>query len=491
MSETWETFLLNEFDFFSLQPLDVVICVAIGFMCMPLIRFSGPRVLGLDYHTRIVQYKPDDTGTTNIIYRIISPVVISYIMVIALSSCSLVLGWHWSLAVRWMPILIYWIAQILIVSIRIGEIYPIWTVLIQALVSLMTAIYFDWVVICKLPVSGITAFDQSNIGWQVLAGVFLAASQFILLGITRGVGHYNSRLQRRYFQRVYSNKLAGKSFDQQTERKLYKFIREYGDMLPERFSSDLLLRAFFFTVMLIEDSNRPNWFRMVERAGFRFGIVKTTGIMQVKSQKVLTDRESVAASLPIIERIWNDFLVDAAHQHYDVSPTISFSSSWYRYRYKELQEMAIQKGGLLYGRYCGTVLIDIRETLGEVLRFFDCAERFFSPEYVVVRSTLFSSFANIMPERELCFQADSLSIVPEAVPMSKAKVIVSTNENVSLEAIKGCVTTIENYGLVISVSNPYSIARCVITAFVNEARIKELSERLPDWKIAFMGDAKG
>ena len=492
MSDNWEAFFLSEFDFFSLSPFDVAACIVIGLLCVPLIRLSGPRVLGMDYHTRVVQYTFDDVGIANIVYRIISPVVTTYIMVIVLSLGSIAIGQHWSLAIRWMPVLIYWIIQILIVSIRTGEIYPIWTVFIQALVSLMTAIYFDWVVVCKLPVSGITAFDQSNIGWQVLTGIFLAASQFVLSGIIRGVNRYNNRLQRKYYQRVYPNGSAEKPLDQRTERILYKYIREYDDMLPERFSSDLLLRAFFFTVMLIEDSNRPKWFRMVERAGFCFGIVRTTGIMQVRSKKVLSDGESVAASLPIIEKIWNDFLIDASHQpFYDASPAISFSSSWYRYRYEELRKMALRKCGLLYGRYCGTVSIGIRETFGEVLHFFDCAERFFSPEYVEVKSKLFSPIAKVMPGRELCFCNGSLSILPEVVPTSETRLVVSTSASVPPEAIGRCVAAIEGCGLVISISSLNGVAGCTITALVDNAKTKGLSEMLPDWKIATVDVSKG
>ena len=491
MSESWEAFVLSEFDFFSLSPFDVTVCVIIGLLCFPLIRLSGPRVLGADYHTRVIQYTFDDVGTANIIYRIISPVVTTYLMVIGLSLGSIAIGQQWSLAIRWMPVLIYWTIQTLIISIRTGEIYPIWTVFIQALVSLMTAIYFDWVVMCKLPVSGITAFDQSNIGWQVLTGIFLAASQFVLSGITRGVNRYNNRLQRNYFQRVYPNVSAEESLDQQTERLLYKYIRDYDEMLPERFSSDLLLRAFFFTVMLIEDSNRPNWFRMAERVGFRFGIVKTTGIMQVRSKKVLSDEESVAASLPIIESIWNEFLIDASHQtFYDASPTISFSSSWYRYRYEELRKMALRKCGLIYGRYCGTVSIEIREAFGEVLCFFDCAERLFSPEYVEVKSTLFSSIADVMPGRELCFCSGSLSIMPDVVPASETRVVVSTSASVSPETIGRCVKAIEDYGLVISVSSLHGIAGCKINALVDEEQARELSKMLTDWNIVIVDATK-
>ena len=492
MDENWDMLFASEFNVFSLSLLDVLICLVIGLLCRPLIRVSGPRMLGADYHTRVVQYSFDHVGVSNIIYRIISPIVISYILVILLSAISSGIGCPWSLSVRWMPIFLYWIVQLLVVRLQSGELYPAWTVVFQAMVSLLVAVYFDWVVVCHLATSGISAFDQSNIGWQLLTGLFLVASQLILSGIVRGVNRYNSRLRAACGQHVYPDESSEGPVNLETEKRLFKFLREYSDLLPDRFSSDVLLRALFYTVMLIEDSNRPAWFRSVERFLFRFGVAKSTGIMQVKSSIAFTDRESVVASLPLIEKIWDDFLIEGAQQK-DVSlcPILSFSCDWYRYRYKELRTLAVQKSGLLYGRYCGTVSIDIQETFGEVLRFFDRAERFFPPERVVVRSKLFSSYARVMPGRELCLIDGALSILPEAVPASETRVILSSASPASFEEAKRCVTAIERFGSVISISGINEMSGCAVVAIVDEERAKELSKKLEGWRTAVVDVASG
>ena len=484
MSENWKEFFLREFDLFALSPLDVLVCIVIGVMCVPLIRFSGPRVLGRDYRTRVVQYSYDGTGVSNIIYRIISPVVITYLLLILISLGSLALNRQWILAIRWMPIVVYWTIQAVLVSVRNGELYPVWTVLIQALVSLAVAVYFDWVVVCNLPISGITVFDQSNIGWQVLTGLFLAASQLVLFGIVRGVSRYNRRLQRSYYQRIGSDGVEKSPLDPMTERKLFRYLREYDDLLPEKYHSDILLKAFFYTVMLVEDSNRPAWFRNIERIGFRIGIAKTTGIMQVKSEKALSDQESVALSIPIIEDIWNSFLTGGVRQSNQCfSPTISFSSQWYRYRYKELRDVAICKCGLLYGRYCGSASVDIRMSFCATLYFFDCIDRFFPPEYIVVKSNLFRSLAEIIPGRELCFHNDALSIMPELIPAMDFKTVISTTVPVALEEIKNKLEIIGCLGTVISISGRSEVAGCVITAFIEDDRIEKLRTKIPDWEI--------
>ena len=49
------------------------------------------------------------------------------------------------------------------------------------------------------------------------------------------------------------------------EARLFAYEREYGDLLPQRFSNDLLLRSVFFAIMAIEDGNRPEFIRTIER----------------------------------------------------------------------------------------------------------------------------------------------------------------------------------------------------------------------------------
>lgn len=310
-----------------------------------------------------------------------------------------------------MPVLFYWVIQIVVVaSTKIG-IYPLWTLFVQAFVSLCVSIYFDWVVIQQFPNRGIESLDQSNIGWQVLTGFFLAASYLVLYGII-----YSSK---KYKQKLYKhNNVFQYSIDVRTEERLYKYLRKYDNLLSTRYQSDLLLKAFFYTVLTIEDSNRPSWFRRLERLFFWTGKVKTTGIMQVKENRKLTDEESVHLGAEIVEEIWNNFLYDAAeHNSNDSLPMLMFSSEYYGYDYSSMKDALLSNGSKLYGRYCGTLSYDIRAVLKTTIFFFESYKQFLPAKTVRVHSALFKNQSSLLPNRILCFREGILSVAPQYVPI--------------------------------------------------------------------------
>lgn len=71
------------------------------------------------------------------------------------------------------------------------------------------------------------------------------------------------------------------------------------------------LEAIVYAVMIYEDFNRPKIFRIIEN--LKLKVTKkphTLGIMQVKSEKVLTDKESVILGTNKILESYNNFLAD-------------------------------------------------------------------------------------------------------------------------------------------------------------------------------------
>lgn len=66
-------------------------------------------------------------------------------------------------------------------------------------------------------------------------------------------------------------------------------------LIPER-SSKVARRQ------QIEDSNRPEAWRTLERIACLLGVAKTTGIMQQRSDSPLSDEESVLLAAGYIER---------------------------------------------------------------------------------------------------------------------------------------------------------------------------------------------
>ncbi len=76
-----------------------------------------------------------------------------------------------------------------------------------------------------------------------------------------------------------------------------KLHRKYAGKLQETVFNSAILEDVFFSVMLVEHYNRPTGFRIIERLLFPFGIVKSTGIMQITSKTPLDDEQSVVLAV--------------------------------------------------------------------------------------------------------------------------------------------------------------------------------------------------
>ena len=87
---------------------------------------------------------------------------------------------------------------------------------------------------------------------------------------------------------------------QSTESRKEKYLNERYKRFKARFDSDVMvitrnerLKILIYSIMIMEDFNRPALFRLVENVAGRIGIAKTFGIMQVCNKRVCSDRESV------------------------------------------------------------------------------------------------------------------------------------------------------------------------------------------------------
>lgn len=79
-----------------------------------------------------------------------------------------------------------------------------------------------------------------------------------------------------------------------------KFSRKYDGLLLPGFKTNSSLRLIFYSIMITEDINRPPLVRLGENMLFFTRLIKTTGIMQVTSNKVLSDEESISLAQKII-----------------------------------------------------------------------------------------------------------------------------------------------------------------------------------------------
>ena len=96
-----------------------------------------------------------------------------------------------------------------------------------------------------------------------------------------------------------------KRYNKWIHREYFKLHSKFASRLEDTPFNSSILEDVFFSVMLVEHYNRPTGFRFIERMLFPFGIVKSTGIMQITSTKPLTDEQSVVLAIERLTPITN------------------------------------------------------------------------------------------------------------------------------------------------------------------------------------------
>lgn len=84
--------------------------------------------------------------------------------------------------------------------------------------------------------------------------------------------------------------------------------------------------------MAIEDYNRPAHVRAIERIAFPFGLSKTTGIMQQRCDRALSDEESVKLAVEYVSTMWDSYLRKFARSRKAVRgphTALEFGTNWY------------------------------------------------------------------------------------------------------------------------------------------------------------------
>lgn len=244
--------------------------------------------------------------------------------------------------------------------------------LIEAFLSCLISFAADCYVIGAVAKEGLAVFDQSSIAFQLEVALFWA-----LVGVTSTLF-----LRRRYRVRVGGAAPAGRTRARSyryytvgtvdtSEKRLASYEQRFGKNLPVRYKQDILLRALFFSIMAIEDSNRPEGVRMLERVLCRFGLASTTGIMQQKSTRPLSDEESVLLAADYICGMWNDYLKVFAKSDSTTGDRscICFTGQYYSYDFKTIRNSIEENFSLLYGDYCATRLLHANFVFREVLAY--------------------------------------------------------------------------------------------------------------------------
>lgn len=346
----------------------VIYClVAAAGVCV--VRRFGPFSLS----SYCVEDEYDSEGSKeNISYRILAPSL--FCIVVVLLANGLIGALHGELGTlaSFVPTLMYWV----ILSTIKASHHKLWDrvgpYLIEAFLSCLISFAADCYVIGAVAKEGLAVFDQSSIAFQLEVALFWA-----LVGVTSTLF-----LRRRYRVRVGGAAPAGRTRARSyryytvgtvdaSEKRLASYEQRFGKNLPVRYRQDILLRAVFFSIMAIEDSNRPRGVRLLERVLCRFGLASTTGIMQQKSACPLSDEESVLLAADYICGMWDGYLKAFAKSDTATGDKgrICFTGQYYSYDFKTIRNSIEENFSLLYGDYCATRLLHANFVFREVLAY--------------------------------------------------------------------------------------------------------------------------
>lgn len=349
----------------SVTILWIVFYVFIGLSSVQLVRFAGPLAIGGQYTVEEL-YPSDESGRLNVAYRILAPTICCQLPVFIVAAICDALPVPGP-SLRYMPTLFYWLFLGVIKHARGKLRYRTLPFSFEAFMSLLLSVAFDHFVIDGyLGGQGLDVLDTSSIAFEFELALFGVVTFWISTFFKR----YQIKCSRVHPYVIPSYSVSSYSSIDTDEARLFAYEREYGDLLPQRFSNDLLLRCVFFAIMAIEDGNRPEFIRTIERMAAHFHLAKTTGIMQQTSDTPLSDRDSVKLAIPYIERMWDQFLVEFGRSAEGAGGDgLRIFMSYYTYDYLMLSRTIRNHFAPFYGDYCGTRLLNANRVFCDVLEF--------------------------------------------------------------------------------------------------------------------------
>lgn len=368
----------------------IVCYLAIACGCVFLVRYIGP--ITIEY---VLEETYDKTsGPINVLYRIVSPALCSETILLLLSAVTGMLGCN-PPKHMWLPVLFYWVILLMMKLACKKMTRPWYAFALEGSASIAIATLLDSFVLQRLSAGDLSALDGSNIAFEMELALLYVLIQAIVTAMTRY--QYKIRIRTSHTAANEKPETEDRSSTSKynlaidvSEAKLYEYGRKYSPLLPERFMHDPLLWDIFFTIMAIEDGNRPSVIRAFERAACTLGLAKTTGIMQQKSDKPLSDEESVVLAAAYIEKMWDRFLAGFARSREGgFSPrTICFGATWYSYDYAAVARALGRSFNSFYGDYCGTRLLNAAAVFEEVRRFEERERYGLTKDAVIARGSI-------------------------------------------------------------------------------------------------------
>lgn len=234
------------------------------FLCM---NWIGRHSLSAGYIQMSVLVKADEAPAFNFLYRAFAPVVF-------ITLCAAIL---YKIEASWAVkdihlVVIYYFTFRLLFNVVTGRARLLnWGIQIAYWVtSIPVAFYVYESVILKNQYFFPTNEDLGNALWlAVLAFVYQTFNRVKL-------SNENTKKRKRNY----------------VIHRYNYYSTVYGKIIEE-ITADKRQQCLIYTILLYEAFNRPKVYRLIERILFRVGLAKTLGVMQVATDRLISDEESV------------------------------------------------------------------------------------------------------------------------------------------------------------------------------------------------------
>lgn len=242
-----------------------------------LVNWIGEHATDFGYSSTTLFEEPNESLALNFFIRALAPAVFT----VALSAASVAAGYaDLRIGIHWVAIYYYAIRAIYIFAMNMQQLVSWPRFVLHAGVGL-TAAWLAYQSLILPNRSLLPNLDSAgNELWLAIFAFLYAAANKVTMSGGPGDRRRNAFIQRGYDR---ANHL-------------------FGALINEKISNDKL-QLITYAILIYEDYCRPPSIRVLERLCF-WKRERTTGIMQVKSSKSLTDKESVELGIDHLSASW-------------------------------------------------------------------------------------------------------------------------------------------------------------------------------------------
>ncbi|WP_198040130.1 hypothetical protein [Microbulbifer agarilyticus] len=245
----------------------VLIHLALAIALFLIVNWIGSHSAHAGYVRMSVLAKADEAPAFNFLYRSFSPV--AYITVV--SAVFYKIEQDWIVQDIYLVVIYYFVFRLLFNLLTGRGMLLNWvTQCAYVLISVPMSYYVYDVLIIHKDFLFPTAKELGSAVWLAIVAYAYHTFNSVKLSDGRTKARKMNYLQKRY--------------------KIYR--RTYGEIIEE-IAETKRQEALIYAILIVEAFNRPKLYRLVENILFYFGLAKTLGVMQVTTEKFITDYESV------------------------------------------------------------------------------------------------------------------------------------------------------------------------------------------------------